>query len=99
MLETKLASLHWAPERRRDVQATNNPVDRAGLKKMIPAIDWDAMLAAGGLGDVQHFVVNETTALRDGAKLLDTQSVDTWKKYLALHLASDYAAYLPQAVR
>lgn len=96
-LETKLAKVHWAPERQRDVKATNNPVDRAGLKKMIPAIDWDAMLPVAGLGDVQHFVVNETTALRDGARLLDTQAVDTWKKYLAFHLASDYAAELPKA--
>ena len=95
-LETKLAEVQWSPERQRDVKATYNPVDRAGLKKMIPAIDWDPMLAAGGLGDVQHFVVNETTALHDGAKLLDTQSVDTWKKYLTFHLASEYASYLPK---
>ena len=96
-LETKLATVHWSPERQRDVKATNNPVDRAGLKKMIPAIDWDAMLPEGGLGDVQHFVVNETTALRDGAGLLDTQPVETWKKYLAFHFASDYANDLPKA--
>jgi len=95
-LETKLATVHWAPERQRDVQATNNPVDRAGLRKMIPVIDWDSMLAVAGLGDVQHFVVRETTALRDGVKLLDTQPVDTWKKYLAVHLASYYASYLPK---
>src|SRR5262249_25057688 len=67
------------------------------LKKMIPAVDWDSMLAVDGLGDVQHFVVNETTALRDGAKLLDTQPVEAWKKYLAFHIASDYAPYLPKA--
>ena len=96
-LETKLATVHWSPERQRDVQATNNPVDRAGLKKMIPAVDWDAMLPVGGLGGVQHFVVNETTALRDGSKLLDTAPVATWKKYLVFHLASDYASYLPKA--
>ena len=96
-LETKLATVHWPPERQRDVQATNNPVDRAGLKKMIPAMEWDAMLAVGGLGEVQHFVVNETTALRDGVKLLDTQPIETWKKYLAFHIASDYASYLPKA--
>ena len=96
-LETKLATVHWAPERQRDVQATNNPVDRSGLRKMIPAIDWDSMLAVAGLGDVQHFVVRETTALRDGVKLLETQPVETWKKYLAVHLASYYAAYLPKA--
>jgi putative endopeptidase len=96
-LETKLAKVHWEPERQRDVKATNNPVDRAGLKKMIPAIDWDSMLHVAGLGDVQHFVVNETTALTDGAKLLDTEPVDTWKRFLIFHLASDYAAYLPKA--
>ncbi len=96
-LETKLATVHWAPEKQRDVQATNNPVDRAGLKKMIPAIDWDLMLPVSGLGEVQNFVVNETTALRDGAKLLDTQPVDAWRKYLAFHIASDYAGQLPKA--
>jgi putative endopeptidase len=95
-LETKLAKVHWEPERQRDVKATNNPVDRAGLKKMVPAVDWDSMLPVASLGDVQHFVVNETTALKDGAKLLDTEPVDTWKKYLIFHLASDYAAYLPK---
>ncbi len=96
-LETELAKVHWPPERRRDVQATNNPVDRAGLEAMIPAMDWDVLLRGIGLGDVQHFIVNETTALRDGAALLDTQPVDAWKKYLAFHLASDYASSLPKA--
>ncbi|HEY6403219.1 MAG TPA: M13 family metallopeptidase [Blastocatellia bacterium] len=96
-LETKLATVQWEPERQRDVKATNNPVDRAGLKKMIPAIDWDSTLEVAGLSNVQRFVVNETTALRDGAKLLDTQPVDTWKKYLVFHIASDYASYLPKA--
>jgi putative endopeptidase len=96
-LETELATVHWSPERQRDVQATNNPVDRAGLAAMIPAVDWNVFLPVAGLGAVQNFVVNETTALRDGAALLDTQSVETWKKYLAFHLASDYAANLPKA--
>jgi endothelin-converting enzyme/putative endopeptidase len=96
-LETKIAEVHWPPERQRDIQATNNPVDRAGLQKMIPAIDWDAALESSGLGKVKHFLVNETTALKDGAALLDTQPVATWQKYLAYHLASDFGAYLPKA--
>ena len=58
---------------------------------MIPAVDWDIALEAGGLGKVQHFVVNEVSALKDGAALLDTQPVATWKKYLAFHLANQYA--------
>ncbi len=96
-LETRLAKVQWTPEQQRDVQATNNPVDRAGLKKMIANVDWDAMLAVGGLGEQQTFVVNEKSALIDGAKLLDSAPVATWKKYLAFHLASDYANSLPKA--
>jgi putative endopeptidase len=96
-LETELAEVHWSPERQRDVQATNNPVDRAGLVAMVPAMEWDAFLPVAGLSNVQNFVVNETTALRDGAALLDSQPVETWQKYLAFHLASDYASNLPKA--
>jgi endothelin-converting enzyme/putative endopeptidase len=96
-LETRLAQVHWAPERQRDVKATNNPVDRAGLAKMVPGVNWDDFLSAAGIGSVQHLVVNETTALSDGAKLLDSEPLDTWKRYLAFHVASDYAPYLPAA--
>jgi endothelin-converting enzyme/putative endopeptidase len=96
-LETKLAEVHWAPEKQRDVRATNNPVDRAGLANMVPAVDWTVTLAPAGLDKVQRFVVNETTAVRDGAALLDSQPVAVWKKYLAFHLADDYAAQLPKA--
>ncbi len=74
-LETKLANVHWAPERRRNVKDTNNPADRAGLATMVPAIDWPAALEASGLGAAQRFVVRETTAVRDGAALLDTEPV------------------------
>jgi putative endopeptidase len=96
-LETRLATVHWAPERRRNVKETNNPADRAGLAAMIPAVDWPAALDAKGLGAAQRFVVRETSALRDGAALLDTEPVAAWRAYLAFHLADDYAEYLPKA--
>jgi putative endopeptidase len=96
-LETKLATVHWAPERRRNVKETNNPADRARLATLIPGIDWPAVLEASGLGAAQRFVVRETTALRDGAALLDTEPVATWRAYLAFHLADEYAEYLPKA--
>ena len=96
-LETKIAEVHWPPEKQRDIQAINNPVDRAGLRKMIPAIDWNVALEPSGLGQVQNFLVNETTALKDGTALLDTQPVATWQKYLAFHLADQYSNHLPKA--
>jgi putative endopeptidase len=96
-LETKLAEVHWAPERQRDIKAINNPMDRAGLAKAVPAIDWSIALEPSGLGHVQNFFVNEVSALKDGAALLDSEPIDTWKKYLAFHLGSYYANQLPKA--
>ena len=64
---------------------------------MIPAVDWPAALEATGLGAAQRFVVREISALREGAALLDTEPVATWRAYLAFHLADDYAEYLPKA--
>jgi len=96
-LETKIATVHWAPERQRDVQAINNPMDRAALAVAIPAVDWDVALEAAGIGKVQKFLVNEISALRDGSALLDSEPLDVWKKYLAFHLANQYANQLPKA--
>ena len=96
-LETKLAQAHWPPDRRRDVKATNNPMDRAGLTAAIPAIDWQAALEPSGLGAVSRVVVREVSAIKDGAALLDTEPVAAWKKYLAFHLADDASDHLPKA--
>ena len=96
-LETKLAQAHWPRDQRRDVKATNNPMDRAGLAAAIPAMDWQAALEPGGLGAVSRVVVREVSAIKGGAALLDTEPVAAWKKYLAFHLADDASDYLPKA--
>ena len=96
-LETKLARVHWAPEKQRDIQAINNPMDRASLQKTVPAVDWNVALEPSGLGQVQQFLVNEISALKEGAVLLDTEPIDAWKKYLTFHVASQFANHLPKA--
>jgi putative endopeptidase len=94
-LENKIAQVAWAEDRRRNVAATNNPMDRAALEKYIPAVDWNTVLAGVDLGDARNFIVNETTAIRDGAKLLDTQPVADWKAYMTSHFIDDNATALP----
>ena len=96
-LETKLAQAHWPSEQRRNVKATNNPMDRAGLAAAIPAIDWQVALEPSGLGAVSRVVVREVSAIKDGAALLDTEPVAAWKKYLAFHVADDASEHLPKA--
>jgi endothelin-converting enzyme/putative endopeptidase len=96
-LEMKLAKVHWTPAERRDVQATYNPMNRDDLQKLAPNVDWPVVLDASGLSKTQDFVVGETTAIAQGAALLDSIDLDTWKKYLKFHRASDTANLLPSA--
>ncbi|MBI1340390.1 M13 family peptidase [bacterium] len=96
-LETLIAEEHWSPEDQRDISKTFNPMDRVGLKKLAPTIDWDVVFAASNLADVNNMVVGETTAIADSVKLVDRVSLDTWKNYLTFHFISSNADYLPKA--
>ncbi len=96
-LEKQIAEVHWSREDSRNIEKSYNPMDRAGLDALVPNIDWGIVLGQAGLGDIETLIVGETTAVRDGAKLVDTVPLDTWKAWLKFHLASNTAAYLPKA--
>jgi putative endopeptidase len=96
-IENKIAAVAWPPERQRKVSEAINPMDLAGLEKLVPNVDWKLVLAGVGLGDTQNFVVNETTAIRDGAKLLDSEPLAAWKAYMTFHFVNAYASDLPKA--
>lgn len=93
-IENKIANVAWTAERRRKISETNNPMDRAGLAKLVQNVDWDVVLTGVGLGDANYFIVNETTAIRDGAKLLDSEPLPAWKAYLKFHFLNSYASDL-----
>jgi putative endopeptidase len=95
--EKLIATVHWTPEQQRVIQDIINPMDRAGLKKLAPAADWDILLAGVGLGEHQDFIVTETTAVRDGALFLDTIPLNIWKSYLTFHIVNDNTGSLPKA--
>ena len=96
-IENKIAAVAWAPERQRKVSEAINPMDLGGLKRLAPNVDWPLVLGGVGLGDSQHFVVQETTAIRDGAKLLDSEPLGAWKDYMTFHFVNSYATDLPKA--
>ncbi len=96
-LENKIAQVAWPEERRRNVSETNNPMDLAALKKYVPDMDWDVVLSGVGLGDAKDFIVNETTAIRDGAKLFSTEPIADWKAYMTFHFVDSYSTDLPKA--
>jgi putative endopeptidase len=96
-IENKIAAVAWAPERQRRVSEVVNPMDLSGLNKLVPNVDWKLVLGGVGLGDTRNFVVNETTAIRDGAKLLDSEPLAAWKSYMTFHFVNSYSTALPKA--
>jgi putative endopeptidase len=96
-IENKIAAVAWAPERQRKVSEVVNPMDMTGLRKLVPNVDWKSVLAGVGLGDAQNFIVKETTAIRDGAKLLDSEPLAAWKSYMTFHFVNSYSTDLPKA--
>jgi endothelin-converting enzyme/putative endopeptidase len=96
-LERRIASLHWSPERNRDVRATFNPMNREELTALAPQFEWTEYLERRGLANVATVVARQPTAITGIGQLLDEVSIDTWKDYLTFHFIRSYAQYLPRA--
>jgi putative endopeptidase len=97
-LEKKIAQVHWTQQALREPAKAFNTMSFAEFKAFSPNLGWDGVLTGIGMpADVDKVVVYGDTAVRDGAKLIDSQSVDAWKKFLAFHIASDNAVNLTQA--
>ena len=96
-LETRLSQDQWTPERRRDPQATYNPMTRVQLTKLAPQFDWTATLAHVGLGKMPQVIVREPSAVAAAGKRLADVPLATWKAWLAFHFISDHAQFLPKA--
>ncbi len=96
-LELAMAKVQWSPEKQRNVKATYNPMNLDGLKKLAPQVDWPVVLEGPGLKDAKTIVVGEKSAIVDEAKLVASTPIETWRAYLAFHLANDNASNLPKA--
>ena len=96
-LETRLSEDQWTPERRRDPQATYNPMTRAQLGALAPEFDWTPTLAGMGLARMPIVDVSEPSAVAAAGKRIGDVPLQTWKDYLTFRFLSDQAAYLPKA--
>jgi putative endopeptidase len=96
-LERRIAEAHWTPERNRDIQAINNPMNRAQLAALAPQFNWDTYLQRRGLGSVPSVIAMQTTAITATGQLLDQVPLSTWKEYLTFHFINNFAQVLPRA--
>ncbi len=93
-LETRIAEVHWTPEESRDIQKIYNPMPPEAVAELAPEFAWSRIFADSGLGEVDTFVVAQTTAIDAAGEILAETPVDTWKDYLTFHFISDHASYL-----
>jgi putative endopeptidase len=96
-LEEKLAAAHWSRLENRDPVKTYNKISPADLAKLAPGIDWKTYLTTLGLGEQTAINVNQPTAFTKMAKLVNSESLDTWKDYTRLRLLNEAAPFLSKA--
>jgi predicted metalloendopeptidase len=96
--ETALARVQWSIDKRRDTEANFNPRTKAELSTYAPEFEWQAFFDALEIGDRQHFILNELTAIKDSAAVVAKTPLPTLKAYLTYHYLSDHASVLPQAI-
>jgi len=96
--ETKMATSHWTPTKRRDRSLTYNKMDLEQLKTYASGFPWDAMLKASGLEDQSTFVIRENDAIQALAKTFSETDVATLKAYMMAHYVGGMAAYLPSEI-
>lgn len=95
--ETEIAKGHWTPEQLRVPDKAFKGMSAADFKKLAPNFDLEQFAKDAGIPAITNAVAYGDTAITAGAKLVDSQPIAAWKKYLAFHIASDHAAYLPKA--
>lgn len=96
-LETQMAAAQWSRIQNRDRNASYNKLTVAELKKLAPGFDWQAFLAAAGLGNIDALVVRQPSYFTEFAKLQAKTPVAQWQQYLKFHLIRSNASNLSSA--
>ena len=96
--ETALADVHWEPKKRRERDLTYNKMTAAEMRDFMSGFPVDEALKASGLDDQQAFIVRETDALQNSAKLFAETPVSILKDYLTIHFLIGNSAYLPKKI-
>lgn len=97
-LETEIAKVSKTRVERRDPAGVYNKIDRAGVAKTAPALDWDAYFKGIGLPEVKDVNVTSVPFFEGLQKLVTGTKPAVWKSYLTWHVMRSAAPLLPKAV-
>jgi putative endopeptidase len=95
--ETELAKISRPRADLRDPDKNYNKLDRGGLQKLTPKLDWDAYFKATGHPDVQPINVGAPEYFQGLEKLAGSTDAATLQAYLRWDILRDAAPALPKA--
>ncbi len=96
-LETKIAEVQWPREKRRNRDLTLNQIERDKLATEYAGFDWDTYFAGTGY-TVPHLNVSQPEPVKNVIKLVNEESLDTWKDYLTYHAITGNASLLSEEI-
>jgi putative endopeptidase len=95
--ETRLAAASNTKLENRDPKLTYNKVDLPGLEANSPGLKWKGLFAAMKVDAPQEINLYQPKFVTEVGKMVDEESLDTWKSYLKIHLIREVSPYLPKA--
>lgn len=97
-LETRLAGVHWSPEKMRNEELVYNPYTIDELMIYASDFPWRDWFDARRVASQRAIIVRENSAIRDSARIFAETPVPVWRDYLAVHALNAYADVLPDVV-
>lgn len=95
-IETELAKVTMARADRRNPENIYHKIDRAGLEKLVPTVDWSAYFTALGFSDIQEITVDSEEFFGSLNSLRESVKPAAWKNYLTWHILDATASALPK---
>jgi putative endopeptidase len=95
-LETQIAQVSWTLAQDRDPTKTYNPMTPAELATAAPGFDWNAYLAAAGVGSARRVVVAENTAVPKIAAIFAATPIKDLQAWEAFAVGDQAAPFLSQ---
>ncbi|MGH8854587.1 MAG: M13 family peptidase, partial [Telluria sp.] len=93
--ETELAKVQWTRVENRDPVKRYNKMSVAELGKLAPGYDWNAALAAAGVGNkVDTIIVNQPSYFKGLNAVLATTELATLKSYFEWQLLREFSPLL-----
>jgi endothelin-converting enzyme/putative endopeptidase len=96
-LEHAIAEKHLSLAENQDIHKANNPWTPADFTAKAPGLDWPEYFKGAGLSNQPKFIVWQPTAFAGESALVASESLETWKDWLAFHTIEFYAGVLPKA--